>query len=108
MPRVAIAGGSSGIGKAIGEAIKNRGQWDVVILGRNSTPDGATIAVNYDDIGQLKTILETYEIHTVICAISFQHADSSKNQLNLIRAADQASCTKRFMPSEFGAIYKPE
>lgn len=64
--------------------------------------------MDYDDIDQLRTTLETNDIHTVICAISFKHEDSSKKQLNFTRAADQSACTKKFMPSEFGAIYKPE
>lgn len=58
--------------------------------------------MDYSDVSSPQNQLEE-DIHTVISALSFRNEDSVKAQLNLIDAAEGASCTRRFMPSEFVA-----
>lgn len=108
MPTIAIAGGSGGIGKAIARAVVERGKHDVLILSRKPSDDPKTLVVDYLDVSKLQSVLEGRNVHTVISALSFGNQGSVEAQLNLIKASDQAVCVKRFMPSEFGALYKPE
>ncbi|CAI0652976.1 unnamed protein product [Colletotrichum noveboracense] len=84
MVKVAIAGGSSSIGKAIFDAIGKLGVDDAIILGRKTTGDSKVVVVNYTSIQSLRA------------------------QINLIEAAVACQHTKRFMPSEFGAKYDDE
>ena len=108
MVTVAIAGGSGGIGKAIARAVVERGRHDVLILSRNPSDDPKTLVVDYFDVSKLQSVLEGQNVHTVISALSFGNQESVEAQLNLIKASNKAACMKRFMPSEFGALYKPE
>ena len=108
MVTVAIAGGSSGIGRAIAQAIVERGKHNVLILSRKPSEYLTTLVVDYSDVSKLQSVLEEHNVHTVISALSFSNDESVGAQLNLIKASNKAACIKRFMPSEFGAIYKPE
>lgn len=121
MVKVAIAGGSRGIGKAIATGIAERGIHSIIILTRNNNtttnnshnqsnndPKTKTLAVDYSDLSSLQNQLEEEDIHTVISALSFRNEDSVKAQLNLIDVAEWASCTRRFMPSGFGAVHTDE
>ncbi|KAE8158376.1 hypothetical protein BDV40DRAFT_276019 [Aspergillus tamarii] len=108
MVTVAIAGGSSGIGRAIAQAIVERGKHNVLILSRKPSEHLTTLVVDYSDVSKLQSVLEEHNVHTVISALSFANEESVGAQLNLIKASNKAACIKRFMPSEFGAIYKPQ
>ncbi|KAF9636465.1 NmrA-like family protein [Lasiodiplodia theobromae] len=49
----------------------------------------------------MRDALEEHSIHTVISALSLNDASECTSQLNLIRAADAAESTKRFVTSDF-------
>lgn len=50
-------------------------------------------------------LLKAYKVHTVICTFALDFQAASNSQLTLIRAANQATCVKRFIPSEFNVDY---
>ncbi|KAH0431055.1 nmra-like family protein [Colletotrichum camelliae] len=108
MVKVAIAGGSSSIGKAIFDAIEKLGVDDAIILGRKAAGDSKVVVVDYTSIENLTEVLNTNEVHTVISTVSIADDASGMAQMNLIKAAAACQHTKRFMPSEFGAKYDDE
>ena len=63
-----------------------------------------SVPVNYSDVESLSHRLEENGVHTIISTMSMTSEECSKSQLNLIRAADNASSTKRFIPSEYAHI----
>ncbi|KAG4440174.1 hypothetical protein IFR05_004319 [Cadophora sp. M221] len=111
MVKVAVAGGSGGVGRAIIDAFKQQTTHDFIILSRKDNPElsaeiGAKIiGIDYTDLASAKKTLEDNEIHTVISAMSVQSQEHSDAQIGLIRAAAASSCVKRFAPSEFGIPY---
>jgi hypothetical protein len=66
------------------------------------------IYVDYDDVESLKNALEEHNVHTVLSTISIKSDVQTRAQLNLIKAADKSSITKRFAPSEWGFDYTQE
>lgn len=108
MVKLAVAGGSSSIGRAIVQAVENYSTHEFIILSREHSADPKVVTVDFTDVECLQSVLEQHEVHTVISAVSLQSDDSGRSQMNLIEAADRSQCTRRFMPSEFGAHYKTE
>lgn len=105
---IAIAGATTGIGAAIVDALSEKGVTDFVILSRKPGSDERTIAVDYNNVDNLQQVLEKNQVETVICTLSISDDSSGQAQMNLVTASDRASCTRRFMPSEFGMLYKEE
>ncbi|PSN73450.1 NAD(P)-binding protein [Corynespora cassiicola Philippines] len=110
---VAIAGGSSGLGRAIAEAIKADGRHEPVILSRNANENlekelGVRfLAADYSSIDNLVSLLQENNINTVIATLN-TWGDLGPES-NLIHAADKSTVTKRFIPNNWSAIeYKPE
>jgi hypothetical protein len=56
-------------------------------------------------VDETAAILEANKVDTVVGTLGWGAAQS---QLDLIAAADKASVTKRFIPSEFGGYVPPE
>ncbi|KAK1842843.1 nmra-like family protein [Colletotrichum chrysophilum] len=108
MVKVAIAGGSSSIGKAIFDAIEKLGVDNAIILGRKKTDDSKLVVVDYTSIESLTKVLDTHQVRTVVSTVSIADDASGMAQMNLIEAAVACQHTKRFMPSEFGANYDDE
>ncbi|KAL5335417.1 hypothetical protein BJX70DRAFT_401623 [Aspergillus crustosus] len=105
MPNIAIAGGSQGLGSAIVAEIEALGRGTPFILSRAAREDDPRyLAVDYDDIANIQTVLEKNDIHTLISALGLENG-GGQAQLNLIEGAELASPTKRFIPSEFGPVY---
>lgn len=103
MVTVAIAGGGSGIGLAIVQAIKDSKKHKTVILSRSNKPGIVTSGVDvrivdYASPQQIKESLGN--VHTVISCISTYDADSVSAELNLLEGAKQAGVA-RFVPSEW-------
>ncbi|OBS22681.1 hypothetical protein FPOA_09013 [Fusarium poae] len=107
MGRVAVAGGSSGLGRTMVEALEAVKTHDYVVFSRKATNE-ETRAVDYSSVDTLVSQLEAEKIDTVISCLPIDSDESGKAQLNLIEAANQSKYTKRFIPSEFGAIYTKE
>ena len=106
MVKVAIAGASGGVGRAIIQALE--GRHELITLTRPPTStypsplsQNRSVEVDYNDVEGLTQVLQVHAVHTVICAISLRPDSAGVAQLNLIRAAEQSTVTKRFIPSEF-------
>ncbi|KAF4459722.1 nmra-like family [Fusarium albosuccineum] len=107
MSKVAIAGGTENLGKAVVDAVK-AAKHDYIILSRKPHKDQHIVTVDYSDIPGLSHVLEKENIHTVISTMGLYTRAHHESQMNLIEAAELASCTKRFIPSEFGFHIKEE
>ena len=105
MVKVAVAGGTGGIGKHIVEAILATKKHDVVVLSRSSTHDlleskgVKVVAVSYADATSLDNALQG--VHTVISTIGGLDYDSWVTpHLALLEAAKRAG-VRRFVPSDW-------
>ncbi|XP_014557865.1 hypothetical protein COCVIDRAFT_36725 [Bipolaris victoriae FI3] len=108
MVKIALAGGTSGIGLAIHNVLKAEDMHEYVIFTRTPSDDAKAIVVDYTSTSGLAEALKAQSIHTVISALSIGDESSGQAQLNLIEASVGAGCVKRFIPSEFGADYHKE
>ncbi|KAK1844227.1 nmra-like family protein [Colletotrichum chrysophilum] len=109
---IAVAGGTGAMGRTIVEGLVRDGTHRVAILARKTNPEkeakiGARIvAVDYSDSDQISTVLEANSINTVISTLNSSFGIESK--LNLIRAANQSTATKRYVANVWGITYTPE
>ncbi|KAM0478814.1 hypothetical protein ACHAP7_005968 [Fusarium lateritium] len=94
MGKIAVAGGSSGLGRTMVEALKAAKTHDYIVLSPKATGT-ETRAVDYSDVDALALLLESDQVHTVISGLPIDGDES----------ADRSKCTKRFLPSEFGMVY---
>lgn len=132
MSVIAIAGGSGNLGRAIAEAIVAEGKSKVIVLARQvrttASPSftesaslihacqvdeekqkaiGATfVPVDYASVDSLVKALDQHNVNTVISTMNA--IGQVEPELNLIRAADEATSTKRFIPSIWGVPYTAE
>ncbi|KAM5346236.1 hypothetical protein ACJ41O_009241 [Fusarium nematophilum] len=106
---IALAGGTSSIGRSIVDGLIEQGRNDFVLFSRATHPILKTHVVDYTDVDKLAQELEQLHIEVVICALSIKDEASGRAQLNLIEAACRSKCVKRFVPSEYGGIdYAPD
>ncbi|KAK1655842.1 hypothetical protein BDP81DRAFT_305723 [Colletotrichum phormii] len=110
MVNVAIAGGTGAVGRTLIEVLSTQTKHQAFILSRKApnpeeTPLAPTFEVDYANVDALKTFLEENDIHTVISAFGITATSLATSQLNLIKAADLSSATKRFIPSSFAMRY---
>lgn len=100
---VAIAGGGSGVGSNIVNAILSDRKHTLVVLSRSKQPDltsrGVDVrVVDYGSVEGLKVALT--KVHTVISCISGYGAVPLTSQLALLQAAKQTGVV-RFAPSDW-------
>ncbi|EXF76782.1 hypothetical protein CFIO01_05076 [Colletotrichum fioriniae PJ7] len=110
MVNVAIAGGTGAVGRTLIEVLATQTKHQAFVLSRKAPgpeeiPLAPTFEVDYSNIDALKTFLEEHDIHTVISAFGITATSLATSQLNLIKAADLSSATKRFIPSSFAMRY---
>ncbi|KZL85863.1 hypothetical protein CI238_05750 [Colletotrichum incanum] len=110
---VTVAGGTGRIGKTVVEQLLLSGKHEVLVFSRTAPAEEANdgpkfIPVDYSNAASLINILDSKNVETVISTIGLHTEETEKAQLNLIEAARQSKKTKRFMPSEFGALITPE
>ncbi|KAH7492966.1 hypothetical protein FOMA001_g1862 [Fusarium oxysporum f. sp. matthiolae] len=92
MGKVAVAGGSSGLGRTMVDALEAAKAHDYIILSRKATgPE--TRAVDYSDVNSLTSLLESEQVGTVISMLPIDNDESGQAQLNLIAAAERSTCT---------------
>ncbi|KAL2819827.1 pyridoxal phosphate-dependent transferase [Aspergillus granulosus] len=109
MTIIAVAGGTGAVGKTIVDVLTEL-KHEVFVLTRKARANdpiltrAKQVEIDYSDIGALTRALEDYNIHTIISAISLYSEEDSTSQLNLIKAADNAKPTERFIPSEYSFI----
>ncbi|OJJ70460.1 hypothetical protein ASPBRDRAFT_180355 [Aspergillus brasiliensis CBS 101740] len=113
MVNVAIAGGTGAVGRTLLEVMASQTRHRAFALTRREPTEddqllAPTFQVNYGDIKSLKIFLEEHNIHTVISAFGINGTSLATSQLNLIKAADASSVTKRFIPSSFAIPYPEE
>ncbi|KAI3528402.1 hypothetical protein CSPX01_16237 [Colletotrichum filicis] len=112
MNRLPGSGGTGAMGRTIVETIVRDGIHNVVILARTANPEkeaeiGARIiSVDYSDINQLRSTLETFSISTVISTLTSSLGIES--ELNLIQAASKSVVTRRYIANVWGITYTPE
>ncbi|KAL2065148.1 hypothetical protein VTL71DRAFT_4289 [Oculimacula yallundae] len=111
MTRIAVAGGSGGLGRTFVNALSKTSH-EVFVLSRteqkSDLPNVKYVQVDYTDINSMVTLLETNQITTILSAITMISSTTSLAQLNLIAAAEKSSITTRFIPSEYGVIANEE
>ncbi|KAI4190107.1 MAG: hypothetical protein LQ346_004992 [Caloplaca aetnensis] len=111
MIRVAVAGGTGGLGRTLVDELARGDEHTVFVLSRNpklpfeAPANVHCLAAPYDSVDGLVNLLETNEIHTVISTLSPPSPAVQTTERNLIKAAAKSSTVKRFMPSEWGIDY---
>ncbi|KAF2812095.1 NAD(P)-binding protein [Mytilinidion resinicola] len=106
---VAVAGGSSGLGRTIVDALKADARYEVLILGRKLEEESGTrvLAIDYTSVDALVALLEANKVAVVISTVN-SLVDTTP-EFNLIKAAAQSHVTKRFIPNVWSALeFKPE
>ncbi|KAL4773072.1 hypothetical protein BDW60DRAFT_185479 [Aspergillus nidulans var. acristatus] len=110
MPVIAVAGGTGGVGKTIVDVLTQQAKHQVIVLTRKAQENNPILSrakqveVDYANIPSLTRILNEHKVHTIISAISLYGEEDSEAQLNLIRAAEDAAETRRFIPSEYSFV----
>ncbi|PYI05406.1 NAD(P)-binding protein [Aspergillus sclerotiicarbonarius CBS 121057] len=106
MVKVAIAGGTGGVGRTILDVLNTSSEHQAYVLSRQpSSSSPNTLTVDYTNIPELASTLETNQIHTVISAFAVEGHSLATSQLNLIEAAIQSKTTQRFIPSGYAIPY---
>ncbi|KAL3419681.1 NmrA-like family protein [Phlyctema vagabunda] len=119
MSRVAIIGGSSGLGRSITEQIAATKKHVVFVLSRKvnhkSTTRGprqvlylyqsdiTVKVVDYSSPHSIAEVLRSNNIDTVISTMGVHSDEHFQSQLNAIEGAVESGTVKRFAPSEFAA-----
>ncbi|KAK1528627.1 uncharacterized protein CCOS01_06461 [Colletotrichum costaricense] len=112
MQTIAVAGGGGMLGRAIVDALLEDGTFNVLILTRtlDTKEQGGlgapVIAIDYDDVDAISNLLEAKDVEVVVSAIVTLHG--SGPEMNLIRAAEKSSRTRRFVPSFWAHDYPEE
>ncbi|KAL3432924.1 pyridoxal phosphate-dependent transferase [Aspergillus tetrazonus] len=110
MSVIAVAGGTGGVGKTIVDVLTQQAKHQVIVLTRKAQENNQILSrakqveVDYANIPSLTQILNEHKPHTIISAISLYGEEDSVAQLNLIRAAEDAAETRRFIPSEYSFV----
>ncbi|KAL6401342.1 hypothetical protein AUP68_15211 [Ilyonectria robusta] len=111
MTRVAIAGGTGGLGGTIVEAIIALKKHDVFVLSRKETdiflkqPEVTVLVVDYSSPDNIADVLKDNVIDTMVSCLTMNTEKDSHAQLNLIEGAVKSTTVRRFAPSEFGIDY---
>ncbi|KAF9875393.1 hypothetical protein CkaCkLH20_07213 [Colletotrichum karsti] len=111
MAIVAVAGGSGPVGRTIIDGLVAHGGHKVFVLSRTSRPtqNGVQyVAVDYKDIDGTAKILEDNKIETVISAMGVIKAETSESQIQLVKAANKSTSTRRFVVSAYDMLHKRE
>ncbi|KAI0155273.1 hypothetical protein GGR57DRAFT_464693 [Xylariaceae sp. FL1272] len=118
MSVVAVAGGTGDLGRLIVDALQETGLYEVYVMSRKTGEDkrrhispltgqqySPLIQTDYSSEESLLKILEQKKVNVVISVFIMDNDAVSDAQLRLIRAADQCSSIRRFIPSEFNVEY---
>ncbi|KAF5011260.1 hypothetical protein FDECE_2613 [Fusarium decemcellulare] len=112
MSVVAVAGGTGQLGRSIVETLLENGNYKVIILTRKANQvaqeeiGAPVIPLNYGNVDDITSVLEAYNVHTLISTIVT--INGTEPELNLIKAADKSATTKRFVPSYWATDYPAE
>ncbi|KAH7252549.1 hypothetical protein BKA59DRAFT_164336 [Fusarium tricinctum] len=112
MVTIAVAGGTGNVGRSIVEAIVAAGKHQVIVLSRQENKPleeklGVPIlAVNSQDVDELTQLFEKHNVHTVISTIGTN--GPTPPETGMIRAAEAAKPTERFITSDWGLPHTEE
>ncbi|KAL7916737.1 NAD(P)-binding protein [Trichoderma velutinum] len=104
MVRIALAGGSGGVGREILDALLEAGKHDIIVISRkeNNIPELESrvswAVADYTNVDQLVDLLQ--DVHTVLSFIVVAQDKGNQSQRNLIDACVKAG-VKRFAPSDW-------
>ncbi|KAF5628835.1 SDR family [Fusarium sp. NRRL 52700] len=87
MGKIAVAGGSSGLGRTMVDALEASKTHDYIVLSRKATGTKSR-AVDYSDLNALTSLLEYEQADTVISMLPIDNDESGQAQLNLMEAAE--------------------
>ncbi|OHF04289.1 hypothetical protein CORC01_00628 [Colletotrichum orchidophilum] len=111
---VAISGGTGGLCCELVKVFATQGTHEVVVFTRkvSGRPGGAApnihfVAVDYSNIDSLVSVLERYNVDTVISTVN-NITGENHAELNLIAATERSKTTRRFITSYSGVPYLPE
>ncbi|KAF5339053.1 hypothetical protein D9758_014107 [Tetrapyrgos nigripes] len=112
--RVAVAGGTGGIGQHVVEGLLSFHKRSpdalptVIVLSRSARPDvefegvrAPVYAVDYTDPSSIEKVLNEHKIDTIISTLSGEPLKFIPAQENLLSAALRVPSVHRFAPSEF-------
>ncbi|KAL8755219.1 MAG: hypothetical protein Q9184_004863 [Pyrenodesmia sp. 2 TL-2023] len=111
MVRVAVVGGTGGLGRTLVDELARGDEHTVFVLSRKpklpfeAPANVHCLAAPYDSVDGLVNLLETNEIHTVISTLNPPDPEVQNTQDDLVKAAAKSSTVKRFIPSEWGIDY---
>lgn len=63
--------------------------------------DVTVLEADYGKVKAMSKLLEEHAIDTLVCAIGVVSKERNANQLNLIRAAADSTCTTRYVISSY-------
>ncbi|KAJ0329158.1 hypothetical protein COL5a_004392 [Colletotrichum fioriniae] len=95
MAIIAIAGGTGAVGKTIVEGIVAHGGHSVFVLSRT-------------DVEGISKILQENQIDTVISAMGVVTPETNQAQINLVKASNTSSSTRRFIVSAYDMLHTRE
>lgn len=104
---IAVAGGSGGLGRAIVEALKADGRYEVFVLARKANPEFeastgvTTLAVDYTDVASLAALFEAKSVDTVISTLAFGDPVPERN---VLEAAAASKVTRRVVPNMWSLV----
>ncbi|CAI6313784.1 unnamed protein product [Periconia digitata] len=105
---VAVAGGTGGLGRAIVEALKADGRYQVIVLARSVNAEFEkdvgvkTHAVDYKDVTSLTNVFEENKVDTLISTIAF--GPDNSGEMNMVEAAEKSKVTRRLIPNLWSLI----
>ncbi|OAL45755.1 NmrA-like family protein [Pyrenochaeta sp. DS3sAY3a] len=109
MVKVAIAGGTGVVGKTLVEVLAGQSNHDGIVLTRKKQEYADQIlphfVVDYENVASLTAFLQEHDVHTIISAFGINGSSLTVSQMNLIKAANNSTTTKRFIPSSFAIAY---
>ncbi|KAK2133963.1 hypothetical protein NOF04DRAFT_1367223 [Fusarium oxysporum II5] len=91
---VAVAGGQGDVGRTIVEVLSQNQQ-------NRKLDDESTIYVDYTNASHIRDSLEKYNVEVVISCLNVICPEASQAEVNLARACDSSSSTRRFIASQW-------
>ncbi|KAF4434155.1 nmra-like family [Fusarium acutatum] len=98
---VAVAGGQGDVGRTMVEVLSQSQQNRVLVLSRKKLDDESTAYVDYTDVSHIRDVLEKYNVEVVISCLNVISPEASQAEVNLARACDSSSVTRRFIASQW-------
>lgn len=73
-------------------------------MAQKSNPSRPEFVVDYGNVEQVASLLESNNVHTVISTIAVLDEATGQSERDLVAAADKSFTTKRFIASNWGGV----